>query len=40
MPKLKRLELSDNKISGGLGVLIERYPKLEVLKVCNNRLER
>lgn len=38
MPKLKRLELSDNKIARGLEVLSDRYPKLEVLKLCNNRI--
>jgi len=37
--KLKRLELSDNKIASGLGVLSERYPRLEVLKLDNNRIE-
>ena len=40
MPQLKRLELSNNKITSGMQVLPQRYPKLEVLKVCNNRISR
>ena len=36
MDKLVKLELQDNKIQAGLGVLGERVPNLEVLKVGNN----
>lgn len=38
LPNLKRLELSDNRISSGLEYLKES-PKLEYLNLCGNRLK-
>ncbi|XP_076830059.1 acidic leucine-rich nuclear phosphoprotein 32 family member B [Brachyhypopomus gauderio] len=37
--KLKKLELSDNRISGGLNVLAERLPNLTHLNLSGNKLK-
>ncbi|XP_077569741.1 acidic leucine-rich nuclear phosphoprotein 32 family member A [Stigmatopora nigra] len=39
LKKLKKLELSDNKISGGLEVLAEKCPNLRHLHLSNNRIK-
>jgi Leucine-rich repeat (LRR) protein len=38
LPELKRLELSDNRISTGLGALKE-CPKLSHLSISNNKIK-
>ena len=38
LPKLKRLELSDNRISNGLDNLIE-CQELEYLNLCGNKIK-
>ncbi|XP_008471943.1 acidic leucine-rich nuclear phosphoprotein 32 family member A-like [Diaphorina citri] len=38
LPALTRLELSDNRISGGLNVL-QSSPKLAYLNLCGNRIK-
>ncbi|XP_039189668.1 acidic leucine-rich nuclear phosphoprotein 32 family member B isoform X3 [Crotalus tigris] len=38
LPKLKKLELSDNRISGGLDVLAEKLPNLTHLNLSGNKL--
>uniref|UniRef100_A0A8C4TJU5 Acidic leucine-rich nuclear phosphoprotein 32 family member n=1 Tax=Erpetoichthys calabaricus TaxID=27687 RepID=A0A8C4TJU5_ERPCA len=38
LAQLKKLELSDNKISGGLDVLAENLPKLTHLNLSGNKL--
>uniref|UniRef100_A0A665XE69 Acidic leucine-rich nuclear phosphoprotein 32 family member n=1 Tax=Echeneis naucrates TaxID=173247 RepID=A0A665XE69_ECHNA len=37
--KLKKLELSDNRISGGLDVLAEKLPNLTHLNLSGNKLK-
>uniref|UniRef100_A0A673ZTP6 Acidic leucine-rich nuclear phosphoprotein 32 family member n=1 Tax=Salmo trutta TaxID=8032 RepID=A0A673ZTP6_SALTR len=37
--KLKKLELSDNRISGGLDVLVEKLPNLTHLNLSGNKLK-
>uniref|UniRef100_A0A8C5WC01 Acidic leucine-rich nuclear phosphoprotein 32 family member n=1 Tax=Leptobrachium leishanense TaxID=445787 RepID=A0A8C5WC01_9ANUR len=39
LPKLKKLELSDNRISGGLDVLAEKLPNLTHLNLSGNKLK-
>uniref|UniRef100_A0A8D0GSU6 Acidic leucine-rich nuclear phosphoprotein 32 family member n=1 Tax=Sphenodon punctatus TaxID=8508 RepID=A0A8D0GSU6_SPHPU len=39
LPNLKKLELSDNRISGGLDVLAEKLPKLTHLNLSGNKLK-
>ncbi|MEE6517506.1 hypothetical protein FKM82_027760 [Ascaphus truei] len=39
LPKLKKLELSDNRISGGLDVLAEKVPNLTHLNLSGNKLK-
>ncbi|XP_077375123.1 acidic leucine-rich nuclear phosphoprotein 32 family member A [Festucalex cinctus] len=39
LKKLKKLELSDNKISGGLEVLVEKCPNLTHLNLGGNRIK-
>ncbi|XP_069778020.1 acidic leucine-rich nuclear phosphoprotein 32 family member B isoform X3 [Narcine bancroftii] len=39
LPKLKRLELSNNRISGGLDVLAEKLPNLTHLNLSGNKLK-
>uniref|UniRef100_UPI00398EB086 acidic leucine-rich nuclear phosphoprotein 32 family member B isoform X1 n=1 Tax=Pristiophorus japonicus TaxID=55135 RepID=UPI00398EB086 len=39
LPKLKKLELSDNWISGGLDVLAEKLPNLTHLNLSGNKLK-
>nr|XP_061811101.1 acidic leucine-rich nuclear phosphoprotein 32 family member D-like isoform X5 [Nerophis lumbriciformis] len=39
LKKLKKLELSDNKISGGLEVLAEKCPNLRHLNLSDNRIK-
>ncbi|XP_067886643.1 acidic leucine-rich nuclear phosphoprotein 32 family member B [Heterodontus francisci] len=38
-PKLKKLELSDNRISGGLDILAEKLPNLTHLNLSGNKLK-
>jgi len=39
MPKLQRLELCDNKLSGSVAPLVALYPNLQVLKLSNNQFK-
>ncbi|XP_067839601.1 acidic leucine-rich nuclear phosphoprotein 32 family member B isoform X2 [Heptranchias perlo] len=39
LPKLKKLELSDNRISGGLDFLAEKLPNLTHLNLSGNKLK-
>uniref|UniRef100_A0A3B3ZBX9 Acidic leucine-rich nuclear phosphoprotein 32 family member n=1 Tax=Periophthalmus magnuspinnatus TaxID=409849 RepID=A0A3B3ZBX9_9GOBI len=39
LTKLKKLELSDNRISGGLDVLAEKLPNLTHLNLSGNKLK-
>lgn len=39
LPKLKKLELSDNRISNGLGSLAEVCPSVTILNLSGNRLK-
>ncbi|XP_048384098.1 acidic leucine-rich nuclear phosphoprotein 32 family member B isoform X1 [Stegostoma tigrinum] len=39
LPKLKKLELSDNRISGGLDILAEKLPNLTHLNLSGNKLK-
>lgn len=39
LPKLKKLELSDNRISSGLGYLSEASPSITNLNLSGNRLK-
>uniref|UniRef100_H3AP70 Acidic leucine-rich nuclear phosphoprotein 32 family member n=1 Tax=Latimeria chalumnae TaxID=7897 RepID=H3AP70_LATCH len=39
LPKLKKLELSDNRISGGLDVLAEKLPNLTHLNLSGNKIK-
>uniref|UniRef100_A0A3P9N008 Acidic leucine-rich nuclear phosphoprotein 32 family member n=1 Tax=Poecilia reticulata TaxID=8081 RepID=A0A3P9N008_POERE len=39
LAKLKKLELSDNRISGGLDVLAEKLPNLTHLNLSGNKLK-
>ncbi|XP_029622177.1 acidic leucine-rich nuclear phosphoprotein 32 family member B isoform X1 [Salmo trutta] len=39
LEKLKKLELSDNRISGGLDVLVEKLPNLTHLNLSGNKLK-
>ena len=38
MPKLERLELSDNGIEIGCDVIATQYPELRVLKLTSNHI--
>uniref|UniRef100_A0A8C6DJU9 Acidic leucine-rich nuclear phosphoprotein 32 family member n=1 Tax=Moschus moschiferus TaxID=68415 RepID=A0A8C6DJU9_MOSMO len=39
LPKLKKLELSDNRICGGLDMLAEKLPNLTLLNLSGNKLK-
>uniref|UniRef100_A0AC11EU69 Uncharacterized protein n=1 Tax=Ovis aries TaxID=9940 RepID=A0AC11EU69_SHEEP len=39
LPKLKKLELSDNRICGGLDTLAEKLPNLTHLNLSGNKLK-
>ncbi|KAM6186449.1 acidic leucine-rich nuclear phosphoprotein 32 family member D [Rhynchocyon petersi] len=39
LPKLKKLELSDNRIFGGLDMLAEKLPNLTHLNLSGNKLK-
>ncbi|XP_006895986.1 PREDICTED: acidic leucine-rich nuclear phosphoprotein 32 family member B-like [Elephantulus edwardii] len=39
LPKLKKLELSENRIFGGLDILAEKLPKLTHLNLSGNKLK-
>ncbi|KAI0983667.1 hypothetical protein GJ496_010509 [Pomphorhynchus laevis] len=39
LPNLEELELSDNKISGGLDIIVKQCPKLSRLNLSGNRIK-